>query len=255
MPFTRFIMDDWVIWAPASPARSGAWSSLGSFRLDERHLLDLARDWLGHRGYRVLKSDESSLVETKRIEIDRTPIEVVVKSPKLGGGFKRWLRLYRPARVVRTLDKTLKLQSIGVACEYPVFAMERRHRGRLLDQLFLAERVPGTTLAAFDLDSISNDARKALLMACGQSLADIERRGWTHFDAKTTNWIVFADANSHVPVLIDCDGMRTYRWRGAGIQRLIRALSQHPAHRQADIEALLSGYQRRLSTADSSIVR
>jgi tRNA A-37 threonylcarbamoyl transferase component Bud32 len=243
MPLMRFTMDDWLVHTPDRFARGLPWSTLSRLELGESHLRGIARDWLAHVGYHVLKSDRSSLVEARQLEIDHKPVDLVSKSPWVGTGIKGWLRSYRHARVLRAMQKTLRLQAVGVACEYPLLAMERRKHGRLLEQLFVAERVPGNTLSSFKLDSMSEIPRRDLFIACGQAIAVIESKGWTHFDTKTTNWIVFQDGPRYTPVMIDCDGMRTYPWRGAGIERLTRSLRQHPQHRSTDLDALSEGYR------------
>jgi hypothetical protein len=54
------------------------------------------------------------------------------------------------------------------------------------------------------------------------------RPGSCTADAKSTNWIVFADpVRGPSPVLIDLDGVRHYRWAMMGIDRLLRAMKQH----------------------------
>lgn len=237
-------MGDWRVHSRTVPPLDREWSVLSRVTLTEPLLRVIARDWLDHVGYHVLKSDRASLVETKRLELEPQAFDVVAKAPWVGEGLKGWLRCYRPARVRRTMDKTVRLHGIGVACEFPILAMERRRRGRLVEQLFIAERVPGETLASFDLDSLDEPARHDLLASCGSMIARIEARGWSHFDTKTTNWIVFPHDGGFVPVMIDCDGMRTYPRRGAGVRRLIRALIQHPQHRPSDLDAVQSGYAR-----------
>lgn len=243
MSVIRFGMDGWRVVSRDDLPRDLAWSLLSRLSLNETLLRAIARDWLDHIGYQVLKSDRASLVETKRLKIGPQAVEVVTKAPWAGTGLKGWLRSYRPARVHRALDKTMRLHAIGVACEFPVLSMERRRRGRLVEQLFVAERVPGVTLASFELDAINEHARRDLLRDCGRAIARIEAEGWTHFDTKTSNWIVFEQSGRFVPVMIDCDGMRTYRWRGAGLERLVRALRQHPHHHPSDLEAVSEGYR------------
>jgi hypothetical protein len=63
-------------------------------------------------------------------------------------------------------------------------------------------------------------------------------------DAKSTNWIVFNDGASAgpLPVLVDVDGVRHYRWATAGILRLLRAMKQHGQYTPADSLALCQGY-------------
>ena len=77
-------------------------------------------------------------------------------------------------------------------------------------------------------------------------LRQIEQLGFTHMDAKSTNWIVTnPPGGKPQPVLVDLDGVRHYRWSGAGIERLLRAMKQHPQYTPADSLALCRGFAPR----------
>jgi hypothetical protein len=121
--------------------------------------------------------------------------------------------------------------------------MERRALGYVVDSILVFERVPGPTLAAVDLDAIPAEQRDELFRRTGQVLRRIDGLGFTHADAKSTNWIVFADpVRGPSPVLIDLDGVRHYRWPMMGIDRLLRAMKQHRQYTPHDSMMLCRGY-------------
>jgi hypothetical protein len=121
--------------------------------------------------------------------------------------------------------------------------MERRRLGYVVDTLIVLERVPGPTLAAVDLNAIPPARRDMLLRRVGRILRRIEQLGFSHFDAKASNWIVRPDERrGETPVLIDIDGIRQRTWVALGIERLLKSMRKHPQYTPADSLALCQGY-------------
>ena len=122
--------------------------------------------------------------------------------------------------------------------------MEKKRLGYVIDSVLVFGRVEGPTLATADLDAMEPRTRDLLFRRIGRILRRIETLGFTHMDAKSTNWIVYSDGSAAgpVPVLVDLDGVRHYRWATAGILRLLRAMKQHPQYTPADSLALCQGY-------------
>ena len=82
-----------------------------------------------------------------------------------------------------------------------------------------------------------------LFRRTGRILRLLEQYGFSHFDAKASNWIVRADEKlGPGPILIDVDGVRQRRWRGLGILRLLRSLADRRQYEREDSLALCRGY-------------
>ncbi len=121
--------------------------------------------------------------------------------------------------------------------------MERKRLGYAIESIIVFEHVPGPTLAAAELDSLSADERHDLFDRTGALLRKIDDLGFMHADAKSTNWIVTNDRRGEPrPILIDADGVRHYRWALMGLNRLLRAMKQHVQYQPADAKALCLGY-------------
>ena len=77
--------------------------------------------------------------------------------------------------------------------------------------------------------------------------------GFCHFDTKTSNWIIQADpVLGPVPVMVDVDGIRPYRWNGEGMRRLRLSLEEQPEFNAADRAALELGFNPWAKTAGKS---
>jgi hypothetical protein len=113
-----------------------------------------------------------------------------------------------------------------------------------VDTLIVFERVQGATLAKVELDGLPPERRDTLLRRVGRILRRIEALGFSHFDAKASNWIVMPDdgRRGETPVLVDIDGIRQRRWVALGIQRLLKSMRSHPQYTPADSLALCQGY-------------
>ena len=74
-------------------------------------------------------------------------------------------------------------------------------------------------------------------------LRAIEKFGFSHFDAKASNWIVLHDEKrGPTPILIDVDGIRRRQWIALGIQRLLKSMHENPHYTPADSLSLCQGY-------------
>ncbi|MFT3786402.1 MAG: hypothetical protein QM770_09575 [Tepidisphaeraceae bacterium] len=203
-------------------------------------LLPTLRDDTGH----VMKRDRSGSVIAKTIEVDGQTLELIVKRPTFKPGFKGWLQRRRTSRVRQVWKRATRLLSRGIDCEWPTLVLDRHERGALADQLIVFERVPGTVLSELDLAGLGSK-RDLLMRRLGSVLRTIESLGWSHFDTKTTNWIITTDCfGDPQPILIDVIGVRFYPWRGFSLKRLIRALKTHPQFTEIDERALRCGYER-----------
>jgi hypothetical protein len=82
-----------------------------------------------------------------------------------------------------------------------------------------------------------------LFRRTGRILRRIEKAGFSHFDAKASNWIIYQDdVTGPQPILVDVDGIRRRQWIALGIQRLLRSMRDHPQYTPADSLALCQGY-------------
>jgi hypothetical protein len=91
--------------------------------------------------------------------------------------------------------------------------------------------------------------RDRLFRRIGRILRRIERLGFSHFDAKASNWIVLDDAKrGPTPIMIDPDGIRRRQWIALGIQRLLRSMREHKQYTVQDSLALCQGYAPRVKS-------
>jgi hypothetical protein len=121
--------------------------------------------------------------------------------------------------------------------------MERKICSYAVDAVIVFQRVPGPTLAEVNLDELSANDRQTLFRRAGRTLHQIEQFGFSHFDAKASNWIVQSDEIlGPRPILIDVDGIRRRRWIALGIERLLKSMRQHPQYTPEDSLNLCRGY-------------
>ena len=93
------------------------------------------------------------------------------------------------------------------------------------------------------LDEMGAADREVLFRRTGKILRKVEQFGFSHFDAKASNWIVRSDAvTGPQPILVDVDGIRRRQWVALGIQRLLRSMREHGQYTPADSLALCQGY-------------
>jgi Lipopolysaccharide kinase (Kdo/WaaP) family len=217
------------------------WSLASTIPFEERIWSNALPGLLAAVG-QPLKHDGAARIESMPWTVAGQTLELVIKRPTVREGL--FARL-RESRVRRMWRKTWRVLGSGFACEVPLVMAERRVGARVVEQLLIVERVPGPTLAQVELDALKSTERDRLLYLAGRTLRQIERLGATHCDAKATNWIAWTDPHTGrvKPVLIDLDGIRFYRWRGMGYERLNRAMKQHTQITPHDLATLRQGYR------------
>lgn len=194
--------------------------------------------------FEVLKRTRSGDVLAGDLTVAGRTIPVVIKRPRR----KFWYRHLTDAlrgggRARRAWLKSYELITRHLPVAWPLLLMERTTLGHATDAVIVFERAPGPTLARADLDAMDPAHRDMFFRRVGRTLRQMERAGFYHFDAKSTNWIVRDDARlGPSPVMVDVDGIRRVSGAGVGIERLLRALRNHPQYTPADSLALCRGY-------------
>jgi hypothetical protein len=238
-PIERTTIGSWTArFVPAT--KPIAWSSASKLVLSRQ---DWEREWtrleqsIAGDTLEVLKRDRSGDVVATTISLSGRPVDVVLKRPTEKSGIGRW---FRQSKARRAWDKALTLRAINVPVEPPLVLFEKRG-----ESVAIYERVPGPTLENVNLDALDPAARRTLFHRCGRLLRRIENRKLAHTDAKSSNWIVFADpAMGPRPVLIDAYGIRWLNpWLQLfGLHRLLRAMKNHPQYTPADSLAICQGF-------------
>lgn len=210
---------------------------------------DWLREWpnllskLESDQFDIIKRSPSGDVLSGGIALNGRPVAVVIKRPRKKSLWRHISSVGRASRVRRSWIKAWKLFIRQFPVEFPLLVMERRVMGYVTDGIIVFERMKGIPLSQLSLDELSPGARDTLLRRLGRTLRKLEEHGFTHFDSKFTNWIInMDDPSSPLPILIDVDGIRHYRWNGFGIRRLLRSMRDHPEYRPADSLALCLGY-------------
>jgi tRNA A-37 threonylcarbamoyl transferase component Bud32 len=193
--------------------------------------------------FTILKRGRSGDVLDGELVLGGRPFQVVVKRPRMKYWYRYITALGRPSRALRTWIKAWKMIARDVPVDWPLLVMEKRVLGYVVDSLIVFERIHGKTLAALDLDAFDTKERDALFRRVGRILRKIDSMGFAHFDAKATNWMVVNDAKlGPTPIMIDADGVRHYPTAGAGIERLLRSMREHPQYTPDDSLSLCLGY-------------
>ena len=191
----------------------------------------------------VLKRSASGDVLAGRVTLAGRELDVVIKRPRRRYWYRYLNEVGRGARPRRAWAKSWHLIVRNLPTAWPLAVFERRQLGYVTDTVFITERVPGPTLWQANLDAMGEEERDMLFRRTGRILRLIERYGFSHFDAKASNWIVREDdATGPAPVLIDADGVRKRRWVALGIERLLRSLREKPQYTPEDSLALCRGY-------------
>ncbi len=193
--------------------------------------------------FTVVKRSRSGDVLAGEINLCDRTLPVVIKRPRRRYWYRYFNEIGRGARPRRAWFKSWKMIVRNVPCAWPLMFVEKRQLGYVIDTFIVFERVPGPTLAGIDLDALAPAARDMLFRRTGRLLRRIDRLGFSHFDAKASNWIVLDDEKlGPTPVLIDIDGIRHRRWIALGIRRLLRSLRSHSQYTPDDSLALCRGY-------------
>jgi tRNA A-37 threonylcarbamoyl transferase component Bud32 len=191
----------------------------------------------------VRKRSPSGDVLMGQIVLGGHPLEIVIKRPRRRYWYRYLNEIGRGSRPRRAWKKAWNLLVRGLPTAWPLLIMERRSFGYVTDAVLVCERVPGKTLAKIDLNALPPSWRERLLHRTGRILRLIERHGFSHFDAKASNWIVFEDEKlGPQPILVDVDGIRRRRWIALGIQRLLRSMHENAHYAPNDSLALCRGY-------------
>jgi tRNA A-37 threonylcarbamoyl transferase component Bud32 len=193
---------------------------------------------------RPLKRSGSGDVWSGEVVLAGVPLGVVVKRPFRSKVYRYVTEIGRGSRAWRGWRKSWMLIARGIPAAWPLLVLERRAAGVVIDQLLVCERVEGEQLDGVDLDALGGFGRDRLLRRVGRLLRRIDDTGIVHFDTKASNIMIRGDeVLGPSPVLVDVDGVRSYRWRGEGIRRLDRSMrDHHPHYTEADAASLRAGY-------------
>jgi len=213
-----------------------------------------------------IQSDQLSVIKRSRsgdvlegdVVLGGRPIQLIVKRPRRKFWYRHLNSLGRPSRAMRTWIKAWKLFIRNFPCEWPMLVMEKRSLGYVSDSILVMEKMEGRQLATFDLNALDAEPRRTLFRRLGRTLRKLEEFGFTHFDSKSTNWIIRDEDEftGPLPILIDVDGVRHYRWTAFGIDRLLRSMREHPQYTPADSLELCLGYapRARLVREESAVL-
>ena len=126
---------------------------------------------------------------------------------------------------------------------WPLAVMQKRQLGYITDSAIVLERLEGQGLVTADLEAIAAAQRETFFRRLGGILRKIDQTGMSHYDSKSSNWIVQQDEIlGPRPILIDVDGLRFRRWPAMGMHRLLRSMREHGQYTPADSLALCLGY-------------
>ncbi|HWC90211.1 MAG TPA: hypothetical protein VG433_11160, partial [Pirellulales bacterium] len=191
----------------------------------------------------VLKRSRSGDVLAAEVKLGGKPVPVIVKRARRRYWYRYLNEIGRGPRSRRAWLKAWKMIVRDIPTAWPMLLMEKRRLGYVTDSVVIFERVAGPTLARADLDAMPAREREMLFRCIGRLLRSIERLGFSHFDAKASNWIVRDDPQLGLgPIMIDVDGIRQRRWLALGIGRLLRSLGSHRQFTRSDSLALCQGY-------------
>ena len=194
----------------------------------------------------ILKRTGSGDVLEGEIILGGKPIPVIIKRPKRKYYYRSIFGAFRVSRAWRIWTKAWKLLVRDISCEWPLLVMEKLAFGYVTDAIIVLEKIGGQTLSKINLDVLPQAQRDKLFYRLGRTLRSLESLGFTHFDAKSTNWIIGDDpVTGPLPILIDVDGVRHYRWIGEGILRLLRSMKDHAQYTPEDSFQLCKGYAPR----------
>ncbi|HEX8910713.1 MAG TPA: lipopolysaccharide kinase InaA family protein, partial [Humisphaera sp.] len=225
------------------PRRWSAVSQLELSAADVDALLQPIFAGLKDKSLAPLKQSPSADVYELTVKLAGRDVPVVVKVPHRRYVYRHVTELGRGGRAWRAWVKAWHLVARDLPTAWPIAVLERGVPGYATASLIVCERVPGPTLWKVDLDALTARGRDMLFHRTGRILRLLERHGFSHFDAKASNWIVRPDERlGPGPVLIDVDGIRRRRWPALGVERLLRSLLDRRQYGPADSLALCRGY-------------
>lgn len=244
--FARFEKDGWRCHAFLASSAPRRWSPVSGWTVTQeqwREAVGRISELVAADQMTVLKRSASGDVLSGTILLGGRPLDVVVKRPKRRYWYRYLNEIGRGSRSRRAWRKAWELVARGIPTAWPLLLAERRVGGYVVDQMIVFEHIAGPTLAQVDLDGLSAVERANLFRRAGRSLRKIEESRYTHFDAKSSNWIVRMDEKTGpVPLLVDVDGVRFYPWDTEGVRRLLRSMKEHEQYTPADSRELCLGY-------------
>jgi tRNA A-37 threonylcarbamoyl transferase component Bud32 len=191
----------------------------------------------------VLKRSRSGEVLTAKVTLGGQSVPIVIKRPRRKYWYRYFNEIGRGSRARRAWFKAWNLIVRNIPTAWPLLLMEKRSFGYVTDAVFICQQVPGTNLAQVELDAMEAGGRELLFRRIGKILRRIEQYGFSHFDAKSSNWMILDDpVTGPQPVLVDVDGIRHRRWIALGLERLLRSMREHPQYTPPDSLALCQGY-------------
>ncbi len=193
--------------------------------------------------FETLKSDASGVVAATECQIGGERVQIVVKRPRRRTLLRMLIDPLRRTRARRTWIKAWKMLARDIPSEFPLLMIERHRFGVPIEGIVVFQRVDGERLDKIDLNSLPATRRYDMFFRLGRVLRLIERSGFSHMDAKSTNWIIHHDDHlAEMPVMLDLDSVRHYPARGYGLRRLLRAMLEHPQYGPEDSLAICRGY-------------
>jgi hypothetical protein len=134
------------------------------------HLPSLAADCR-----EIWRDDAHSFVGVLAID----GVDIVAKSPrhKDRRAWIRWTTLYRAGLAVRVAGFMDAARSAGLTVAEPVVALERRHRGMIIESWLCYRRLPGEPCTARELPLVIATLRR------------LHALGWIHGDAHMANFL------------------------------------------------------------------
>jgi len=228
------------------PRRWSAASRLEVTHEDWHRELPRLMDAMDADQLQVLKRSKSGDVLAGQVQLGGNALDIIIKRPRRRYWYRYLNEIGRGTRARRAWVKSWKMILRNLPCAWPLIYLEHRRLGYVTDGLIIFERVPGAHLARADLDVMAPIERDMLFRRAGRILREIERHGFSHFDAKASNFIVHPDDKlGPGPVLIDIDGIRQRRWIGLGMRRLLKSMHDNKQYSVGDSLALCQGYAPR----------
>jgi tRNA A-37 threonylcarbamoyl transferase component Bud32 len=222
------------------------WAQMSRATISDADSRALLEDTLGqiHSGQgEWLKHGGSGDVWKGTVIVAGRPLVVVAKIPRRKYWYRHLTDLLQGDRSARAWTRSWQMATRGIPVAWPLLRAATRVGPFVREGLVISAWVDGDNLAGISLGDLEFGSRQTLFFRLGRSIRQIEQAGFCHFDTKTSNWIIQHDPQlGPVPVIVDIDGIRPYRWNGEGMRRLRSSLAEHREFTPADLAALELGY-------------